>query len=579
MTSLRGDECRPTTSIVAADREARERLIHLVAFADNKNDSGPGRLTMTAFSTSIGAGGGDTVRAYLHLLRRRWWLVLAVLLIAPAVAYVATSRQKTHYEASAQVLLLTQVATSNSNLVQPVIPNTVDTLTTLARSTPVASLAVSNGHLGISTGTFLAETGLYFSPDGNIATFTATTPDAASAPRLANAYAHAFVGYRYTSETAGLKKTVKTIEARMATTPRGPGRTALAKELQQVEAALAVHVADARVLQSASGAAAIRPPTKRNVALGLALGLVLGIGLAFLLEALDTRVRTVDAVEERLGLPILARLPRPSKDLRKSNTLAMVEQPMGPNSEAFRMLRTNLELAMLDRDIRTVLITSAWEQEGKSTTIANLAAAFARGGRPVTLVDLDLRRPMLDQFFSVNKRPGLVDVVLGRTPLEKALTRFNFRGGGLLGADGDPGGNGHSTANGRSAPLSILPLGLVPPSPGEFVVSRQLEKLIGTLRDRGELVLIDAPPLFHVGDALALSAKVDAVLLVVKLEIARRPELARLRSIVETMPAHSLGVVVTGVGSEHQYYGYSAEYGSGPYYSRRRSESTEAASP
>jgi Mrp family chromosome partitioning ATPase len=535
---------------------------------------------MTAFSTPT--GGGETIGAYLQLLRRRWWLVLAALVIAPSVAYVVTSRQATHYDATAQVLLLTPVVPTNSTLVQPVIANTTDTLTALARSTPVAELAVSDGRLGISPGTFLAETGISFSADETIAYFTATTPDAASAPRLANAYANAFVGYRYTSEIAGLKQTEKTIKARMARTSPGPGRSALARELQQVEIALAIHVADSRVLQEAAGAAEVRPPTKRNVALGLVLGLVLGIGLAFLLDALDTRVRTVDVIEERLGLPILARLPRPSRALRKSNGLAMVEQPMGPHSEAFRMLRTNLELAMLDRDIRTVMITSAWETEGKSTTIANLAAAFARAGRRVTLVDLDLRRPMMHQFFPLGDRPGLVDVVLGHASLDQALARFDFRGNQVAaGTNGSKGYGWPVAASETPAPLSVLPLGPVPPNPGEFAASRLLANLLEMLRERGELVLIDAPPLFHVGDGLALSAHVDAVLLAVKLDIARRPELTRLRGMLETTPAQPLGVVVTGISAaDHRYYGYGygAENGSGSYYSRRRQRSSEAAS-
>ncbi len=580
MTSLRRNEGGCATTILDEHDEGPwGGLIPRVAFADDRNDSDRDRHTMTAFSTS--SGGGATVGAYLQLLRRRWWLVLATLLIAPAVAYVVTSRQPTHYDASAQVLLLTPVTTSNSSFVQPLVPNTTDTLTTLARSTAVAALAVSNGHLGISTGTFLAETGIYFSADENIAYFTATTPDAASAPRIANAYANAFVGYRYTSETAGLKQTEKAIQARMAKTPAGPGRAALAKELQQVEVALAIHVADARVLQRAAGAGEVRPKTKRNVALGLALGLVLGIGLAFLLEALDTRVRTIDVIEERLGLPVLARLPKPSKALRKSNDLAMIEQPMGPDSEAFRMLRTSLELAMVDREIQTLMITSALEEEGKSTTIANLAAAFARAGRRVTLVDLDVRRPMLHQFFPLRERPGLVDVVLGHASLDQALARFDFRGAGLARAKADSGSNGGPVAATRAAPLSVLPLGLAPPNPGEFVASRLLGNLLKTLRERGELVLIDTPPLFHVGDSLALSAQVDAVILVVKLDMARRPELTRLRSILDTMPAQPLGVVVTGVGSEYGYYGYGSSYGSEYGYGsspRRRPKSAKAAS-
>ena len=534
---------------------------------------------MTALNTST--GGGATAGAYLQLLRRRKWVVLAALLIAPAVAYAVTSRQATHYQASADVLLLASTTTNSTDpLANIATLDSPDTLTTLARSTPVARLAIANGHLGMSPDTFLAETGMFFSPDGDIATFTATTPDPAPTPRVANAYAHAFVRYRYSSETSGLKEIEKTLEARLAATSKGAGRSALSQQLAVVEAELAVHVADARVLQSATTAAAVRPPTKRNVVLGVVLGLVLGLGLAFLLDALDTRVRTIEAVEERLGLSVLARLPEPSKSLRQAGALAMVEEPMGRSSEAFRMLRTNLEFAMLDRDIRTVMITSAWEGEGKSTTIANLAVAFARVGRPVTLVDLDLRQPMLHRFFPVGDRPGLADVVLGYATLDQALARFDFRSDDFVGSRNGSEGYGWPVSGERPAPLSVLALGIAPPNPGEFVASRPVANLLEMLRERDELVLIDAPPLFHVGDGLALSAQVDAIILAVKLDIARRPELTRLHSMLEAIPAHPLGVVVTGAGAgeRHYGYGYGYGYGSGEYPSKRRLGSKEAAS-
>jgi Mrp family chromosome partitioning ATPase/capsular polysaccharide biosynthesis protein len=535
---------------------------------------------MTAFDTAPQST--VTVRAYLQLLWRRKWLVLAAVIVAPAIAYVFTSREATTYQASAQVLLLnppTATASTQSTgfFVLPVIPNTIDTQTALARSSAVASLAVTDGHLGIPPGTFLGETSIAFDPSGTIVTLTATTPDAPTAPRIANAYARAYVKYRYANETSGLNAVAKTLQARLSATPRGAGRAAIATQLQEVRAEQALHVADARVFQLATGAGALRPPTKRNVALGLVLGLVLGLGLAFLLDALDTRVRSVDVIEERLGLPLLARLPEPPKALQNAYQLAMVTDPTGPGAEAFRMLRTNIEFAMLDRDIRTVMITSAVEEEGKSTTIANLAVAFARLGRPVTLVDLDLRRPMLHRFFPVTGRPGLAEVVLGHASLDEALAEFDFRGDNEFG-DGngngkDPNGNGLAVSSDRSAPLSVLALGLTPPNPGEFVASRPLSNLLDTLRARGDLVLIDAPPLFHVGDGLALSAKVDAVVLAVKMEVARRPELSRLKRMLETMPAHPLGVVVTGVSFEDAYYGY----GYGAYSYTRGAAPAEAA--
>ena len=115
--------------------------------------------------------------------------------------------------------------------------------------------------------------------------------------------------------------------------------------------------------------------------LGLALGLLLGLGLAFLREALDTHVRTADGVARRLGLPILGQIPQPPRSLRGSDRLAMLDRPETIYAEPFRILRTNLELVNLERPAKTIMVTSAVEGEGKSTTIANLAVATARAGR------------------------------------------------------------------------------------------------------------------------------------------------------------------------------------------------------
>ena len=156
---------------------------------------------------------------------------------------------------------------------------------------------------------------------------------------------------------------------------------------------------------------------------------MLGLGLAFLFEALDTRIRSAAEVARRLGLPLLARIPAPRKKLQRADNLVMVAEPSSGSAEAFRVLRTNLEFARLDSDVRSILVTSAVEPEGKSTTAANLAVALARAGRRVVLVDLDLRRPYVDRFFRLFREPGITDVALGEVSLDEALTTIDLATG------------------------------------------------------------------------------------------------------------------------------------------------------
>ena len=179
------------------------------------------------------------------------------------------------------------------------------------------------------------------------------------------------------------------------------------------------------LVRRAVGGAKIRPRPFRYGVLGLGLGLVLGIGLAFLRDAFDTRLRSSDEIGTVLGLPLLARLPEPPKQLQRDNKLVMIAEPMGGGAEAFRRLRMNLEFASIGHPQQVITITSALEQEGKSTTIANLAVALALAGKRVALVDLDLRRPALGKFFRLDGRqPGLSAVVLGHVSLEDALAHI-----------------------------------------------------------------------------------------------------------------------------------------------------------
>jgi len=303
----------------------------------------------------------------------------------------------------------------------------------------------------------------------------------------------------------------------------------LADKAQQLRTLEALQTSNASVVETPVDAGQTQPQPARAGSLGV--GLLLGIGLAFLWEAFDTRVRSADEIGQRLRLPLLGRLPEPPRSVRTDDQLVMLAKPRSIEAEAFRVLRTNVEFANLDREARTIMVTSAVQGEGKSTTVANLAVAMARSGKHVILVDLDLRRSYIDRFFKLSRQPGVTDVALEHARPLDAIAPVAIM---------EPAAHeGQRASNGRgqvSGLLEAVTSGPLPPDPGEFLGTHALSGLLAMLSDRADIVLVDSPPLLGPGDSLTLSAKVDAIIVVTRLNIVRRPMLTELHGILEASP-------------------------------------------
>jgi Mrp family chromosome partitioning ATPase/capsular polysaccharide biosynthesis protein len=520
-----------------------------------------------------------TLHDYLRVVRRRKWIVVeaALLLTLAAVAY--SLHQETLYEASADVLLSAENLSGDApgtplNGLSQDPERTTQTQTQVARVPEVVQGALDRvGGTGLTVADFLASSSVSSSPTSDILTFAVTNPDSTLATGLANAYAQSYSAYRQELYGNSIDRALADVGQRIQRLDRvgaslersGKGArlgvltaygalySSLVDRQQTLESMQALQPSVASVLRQADGAALTQPKTVRNGALGLVVGLVLGLGLAFLRESLETRVRTPGEVSARLsGLPLLGRLPRPPKRLRRSDRLVMLEDPASAQAEAFRMLRANLDFMALERDARTVMITSALEQEGKSTTVANLAVAFARAGKRVVLIDLDLRRPVLARFFDL-EGPGLTQVALGHVPLEAALTRIAItdhpapRRRLSLRRSGNQNGQVTRELLGQ---LEVLPSGPIPPDPGEFVSSAALGRVMGALRERADVVLVDAPAALHVGDVVSLSSLADGILVVARPTALRRQTLAELKRLLSLVRTPALGFVATGDDGE-----------------------------
>ena len=214
----------------------------------------------------------------------------------------------------------------------------------------------------------------------------------------------------------------------------------------------------------------------------------------------------------------------------KLDQLVTIRDPRSPAAEAYRTLRTNIQFASLDRPLRTLLTTSSAPDEGKSTTIANIAVTIAQSERRVLLVDCDLRRPTLHTMFGLPNEQGLTSLILdedGRIPVQKTDI---------------PG-------------LLVLTSGPLPPRPADILGSRRMEAVIAQLREHADMVLFDTPPVNAVTDAAVLATKVDGVLLVFRAGTTKRDRARDARRQLEKVNANIVGVVLTDVKGE-QTYGY-----------------------
>ncbi len=494
--------------------------------------------TGRVFTSSTG-GGDPSLLDYLHVLTRRKWTFLITFLLVPFAAVVLSLRQAPVYEATADVLLKPPTASD----IGGVQTGTVDparfaaTQALLARVPDVAVAAlkkVPNADLTVQE--FLKNSGVVQVPGGDYLTFTFKSSDPRLATALATAYAQAFTQYSLDNYLQPYRDHLDDVTRQLdQLTAAGDTHSATYKGLVEDQRALSANISfpldSAQVVRVADKAFKIAPRTKRNGGIAVVLGLILGIGAAFLAEALDTRVRSVNTVRDALGIPVLGQLPKPPKSMAKQGKLVMLAAPTSVEAEAFRTLRANLAFANAQYKARALMVTSALDEEGKSTTAANLALALARGGRSVVLIDADLRSPKLHELFDVPGKPGLTDIELGDAELDTALQEIHI-------VDAERGGH-----VGR---LELLPAGDALHDPDELGAEAAVARVVREVKSRADFVLVDAAPLLRVGDAVALSAHVEGLLVVVRLQSLRSATLDELERTLASTLTPTLGVIITG---------------------------------
>ena len=513
------------------------------------------------------------LRTYLRVLWRRKLLIALSGLLVAAAAYFSEASKTELYQSSSQLLVSRSLA---ETLFDP-LRGYVDPDRALANQIRVIQSPALSERVAAKLG-YPGSVTAGASGSEDILTLTAVDTNPGRAAAVANAYAEEYVAYRRTqglegtaeaqqeleSRIADLERQIQDIDLQVLGAPiaqRDAAREStdaqrsllqsnvftLRQQLDQLKSASNVEGSGLQILgEAVEPTAPFSPTPMRAGTQGLLMGLVLGLGFAFLIDFLDDRIRSKDDVERVASrLPVLGVIPLvPGWRNRKSAQVISLEDPTSGAAEAYRTLRTSIQFLGLDQPLRLLQVTSPVASEGKSTTLTNLAVALARAGQQVVVVDCDLRRPRVHEFFGLPSDVGFTSVILGDVPLSGAVRHV----------PDVPG-------------LRVLAAGPIPPNPSELLAGRRTVDLFTALQADCDVVLIDSPPVLPVADAPSLSTRVDATLVVVSAEKTHRKQLARALEILAQVEAPVIGVTVNGVGrADPGAYGY--QYGYTPYAAR-----------
>ena len=267
----------------------------------------------------------------------------------------------------------------------------------------------------------------------------------------------------------------------------------------------------------------IRPLVKLNTLLAGVVGLFLVLALIFTLEYLDDSIKSTDDLNRALNLIPLGAIGQ-INGKHAQDRLITSQGFLSPVSEAYRMIRTNLQFISVDRACKTIMVTSATPGEGKSTTAANLGIMMAHAGFETIIVDADLRRPTQHRIFQLRTQKGLTDLI--------RLPELNIA---------------HHLITTKVAHLHVLTSGPLPPNPSEILGSQRMKSLLARLKEIADVVIVDSPPLAAFADAAVLSNKVDGVVLVIKAGKTKRDIVKSAIPILRQAGANLLGAVLNGV--------------------------------
>lgn len=521
------------------------------------------------------------LRRYATLAWRWLWLIILGTVLAAGSAYVTSRYTVPVYSASTMLLISPSKAVVMDTTVLPNSDRLAATYAELLGRQPVLAEVINR--LGLETTVEALARSVSVSPVRNtqLIQLTVEDTDPARAASIANAIPQIFIqqnydlqSRRFADSKAGLQRQIDTTQTEInalqdrikvleaASVPDLNELDRQRRDLQALQNSYAsfsksfedLRLEEAKQLdtllvteEARPPSRPVRPKTAQNTLLAAVVGMILALSVAYLVEYLDDVVKNPDQVQAVLGLSVLGAVPVAVGD--GADKLVMLGSGHSPVSEAYRVLRTNLQFAAVDRPLRSLLVSSPSPTEGKSVTSANLAVALAQGGKRVILVDCDLHRPRVHRLLALPNHVGLTSALIdqGSDPLA------------VLHETPVPG-------------LQVMTSGPIPPNPAEILGSARMHEVLAALAAAADTVILDSSPVLAMSDAVILASQVDGVLLVLDAKSTRRELARRAMASLQQVQARVVGAVLNRVSRERSgyYYYYYSHYNEPGDGSRRR---------